>query len=1089
MASGLEFVGRLNDSLKSSASTYIKSKSAERADAQKILDSIDKEINYRERLITRYQSSTTRGKQAFGAYAQLYAKLSDLQSENFDLIESDRRKIDEELEKLEAKNNVYYKDALKAIRNIDSQIKQMEIGQGLPGDIVGAIVSRLNNDKVSDEARLAFFALLANKVEREKYPNSDELLNEIKRETAIVVKTGIDPINSANKPDSLDPRIEASIHTPAITDEFKTKVHNNPVLQAKFLGRVVTKSQDHSPAIRELHRLMFEGGTEGLSDVQVAQKVVNSIATSVPNTIDINQQGQITIVEGANSGDTSKAIDLLKRSGIEPGTTIAEAGRALKVQSGREDLGSLTNEIAELKQRREIAVENLARTPRLSTSKLALLDHPILRVPGFREAIGTVSARRTTPSVIGAQTTDPAGPGFDPDDYAFDGSVEVIDTDAEIMGDDDEDDGKPARLLSEALDSESGLTAGPDFDPDQLPDYDPSRVSLANRDDSVFRQGGADVVGGLPPLLAEDLKEIAGGVPVIAAVATRIEKSLTDAINQSEQAGVDPVANDRAQANLANIIEDFNQLPENIRRAFPRSFVSALGDMETKGANPEQQIVQIQNALPSLKDVALTGQSVGEYIATVDPNDPDQIEGLGNLLEFVDNPEALGDRASVLVGMEQARPKRDSKGYFGLSPLGTDILGGVGKRLRNALEDDTDPTASNRIKSLITRAQKLSAENDFYDTPGAYGNNRFFDILEEEPVAKPAEPAPAPTPAPAPPPTGENVVEIDGEFVDLSPLMAPGPQAESPLTPAAAPKPAPTPAPVKTPDSPPVDTEDKDFTSIRNLTSEQIKVVNTTLDFADKNPDKADAAIGSLSKALNVPIEDLKNFRKGPTTMGNPASPKMTDAEIKASLMRSINTLAEGADREQEIIDTLAEGADDPKPTITVRPTISNVINRPFFTEPRDHPILDDARGHLGIDLAAKEGDPVRLIASGTVSSVKRDPMGSAGIKIEVDHPGGTRTKYFHGSGIPENIQVGDQLDAGATIMFAGSSGVYTSGPKKGQRSSTGPHLHFEVGKMEGGQFVQMDPEDVFPEIFGQYRRKGEDQGNPSDEDVLMRSM
>ena len=266
------------------------------------------------------------------------------------------------------------------------------------------------------------------------------------------------------------------------------------------------------------------------------------------------------------------------------------------------------------------------------------------------------------------------------------------------------------------------------------------------------------------------------------------------------------------------------------------------------------------------------------------------------------------------------------------------------------------------------------------------------------------------------------------------------------------------------------------------------------MDFADKNPDKADAAIGSLSNALNVPIEDLKNFRNNPPTMGNPASPKMTDAEIKASLMRSINTLAEGADdptptQRERNIDILSEGADDPKPTLTVRPTISNVINRPFFLDPRDHPILDDKHGHKGIDLAAEEGDPVRLIASGTVSSVKRDPMGSAGIKIEVDHPGGTRTKYFHGSGIPENIQVGDQLDAGATIMFAGSSGVYTSGPKKGHRSSTGPHLHFEVGKMEGGQFVQMDPEDVFPEIFGQYRRKGEDQGNPSDEDVLMRSM
>ena len=65
MASGLEFVSFLNDSLKSSASTYIKSKTDERAEAQKTVDSLDKEINYRERLIARYSASGTSGKQAF----------------------------------------------------------------------------------------------------------------------------------------------------------------------------------------------------------------------------------------------------------------------------------------------------------------------------------------------------------------------------------------------------------------------------------------------------------------------------------------------------------------------------------------------------------------------------------------------------------------------------------------------------------------------------------------------------------------------------------------------------------------------------------------------------------------------------------------------------------------------------------------------------------------------------------------------------------------------------------------------------------------------------------------------------------------
>ena len=1111
MASGLEFVGRLNDSLKSSASTYIKSKSAERADAEKVLDSIDKEINYRERLITRYQNSTTRGKQSFGAYSQLYSQLSKIQSQNQDQIRSDRLKLDNELKALEAKNKTYYEEANKAIGNISSQIARMKKGQDLPADLVGAVISRLNKDKVSDEGKLVLFAFLANEVEKGQYPQSDELLNEIKRETAKVVKTGIDPIDSADKPDFLDPRKEASIFTPAVTDDFKAKVHNDPVLQNKFLGRVVTQTQDHSPALRQLYSLMFEDGTEGLSDVQVAQKVVSSISSSVPNTIGINQQGQVTLIQGADPADTTKAIDLLKRSGIEPGTTIAEAGRALKVQSGREDLSSLTNEIAQLKQRREIAVENLAKTPRLSTSKLALLDHPILRVPGFREAIGTVSARRITPSVIGAEKTDSdVDVEFKPTDFT-DGDIEFGPTDFTAG------DGKPG----DPDDSVSDILEAADFsrDPrdinqqlearaairniDPVQGYDPTSVSLANRDTSVFRQGGADVIGGDVPSRARDLLDFAGGVPVIPAVATRIEKSLTDAINQSRQAGVDPVANERAQANLANITEDFNRLPENIRRAFPRRFRDALENMETKGENPEQQIVQIENALASLEDVALTGQSVGEYIATVDPNDPDQIEGLGNLLEFVDNPEALGDRASVLVGFEQPRPYRGTMGYVGLSDPGTPILGGIGMRLRNNLESQNDPTAANTVRNLIGRAQKLSAENYFYDPPGTYGTNQFFNILEEqskEPVPTRQDEPPnidfkqtadqikidQPDQIESPPAVNQievdspNVVEIEGEPVDLSPSMTP----------------------VNKPQAPPVDTKGQDFTAIRNLTPEQIKVVNTTLDFADKNPGKADAALGSLSNALEIPIEDLKNFRNdSPTPMGNPASPKMTDDEIKSSLMRSINTLAEGAEDfprtpTERNIDTLAQGADDKMPTlgeastmITVDPLPSKTINRPYFTEPRDHPILDDARGHKGIDIAAKEGDPIQLIASGTVSSVKRDPMGSAGIKVEVDHPNGMRTKYFHGSGIPDDIQVGQQLDAGTTIMFAGSSGVYTSGPKKGQPSSTGPHLHFEVGEVKDGQFIAMDPEDVFPEIFGEYKRKREDQGNPSDEDVLMQYM
>ena len=121
------------------------------------------------------------------------------------------------------------------------------------------------------------------------------------------------------------------------------------------------------------------------------------------------------------------------------------------------------------------------------------------------------------------------------------------------------------------------------------------------------------------------------------------------------------------------------------------------------------------------------------------------------------------------------------------------------------------------------------------------------------------------------------------------------------------------------------------------------------------------------------------------------------------------------------------------------------------------------------------EGDPIQLISSGTVSAIKRDPSGNAGRSIYVDHPDGTQTRYFHGSGFPADIEVGQNLQAGTTIMYAGSTG-----------RSTGPHLHFEVGRMEGGEFKQMNPEKVYPEVFGGMRHK---HGPKKDDDVLKNNM
>ncbi len=103
---------------------------------------------------------------------------------------------------------------------------------------------------------------------------------------------------------------------------------------------------------------------------------------------------------------------------------------------------------------------------------------------------------------------------------------------------------------------------------------------------------------------------------------------------------------------------------------------------------------------------------------------------------------------------------------------------------------------------------------------------------------------------------------------------------------------------------------------------------------------------------------------------------------------------------------------------------------------------------HQGVDLIVGTGTPVRSVASGIVSRVKCDETfsgkkdcnragypgkGGCGWMVEIQHPGDIMTRYCHLVEQPD-IEAGQEIQAGATIGHAGSSG-----------NSSGPHLHFEV--------------------------------------------
>ena len=128
----------------------------------------------------------------------------------------------------------------------------------------------------------------------------------------------------------------------------------------------------------------------------------------------------------------------------------------------------------------------------------------------------------------------------------------------------------------------------------------------------------------------------------------------------------------------------------------------------------------------------------------------------------------------------------------------------------------------------------------------------------------------------------------------------------------------------------------------------------------------------------------------------------------------------------------------------------------------RRHPILKVRKMHEGIDFLLRRGTPVMVTANGTVKRAEQSP--SYGKVIEVKHPESEyMTRYAHLSKIPDDIYHGATVQRGDTIGYSGNTGL-----------STGPHLHYEVRKLDG---EALDPmhflmPDMSPESYRKLERR-----------------
>ena len=86
---------------------------------------------------------------------------------------------------------------------------------------------------------------------------------------------------------------------------------------------------------------------------------------------------------------------------------------------------------------------------------------------------------------------------------------------------------------------------------------------------------------------------------------------------------------------------------------------------------------------------------------------------------------------------------------------------------------------------------------------------------------------------------------------------------------------------------------------------------------------------------------------------------------------------------------------------------------------------------HFGIDIAAKEGDPVKAVSNGTV--VFSEWSAQTGFVIIIEHPNNFISVYKHNAKLTK--KQGDVVSSGEVIATIGNTGELSSGA----------HLHFEL--------------------------------------------
>lgn len=188
-------------------------------------------------------------------------------------------------------------------------------------------------------------------------------------------------------------------------------------------------------------------------------------------------------------------------------------------------------------------------------------------------------------------------------------------------------------------------------------------------------------------------------------------------------------------------------------------------------------------------------------------------------------------------------------------------------------------------------------------------------------------------------------------------------------------------------------------------------------------------ALESEAESITKAFDSDPLFRRISRSTGSVGGAKadILTSELEGNLHSSVDAIRSRMEDLETNLSLLSEKTRRIRATPTMWPINGNIGSH---YGSRLDPFTRDAETHLGIDIVASKGTPIKATADGVVRVAARE--GQYGNLVVIEHPDGLSTRYGHLNKIAVKAQ--QTVKKGQVIGTVGMTG-----------RTTGPHLHYEV--------------------------------------------